>query len=267
MNLLSVDWDYFFQIPDHDPTFLYDWGHREASLFIDGPLWAIRAGVFAGRGLDLPAVNNHWTGFWGRFRFTEGAQLYFGDSHALAVTDPVIEGISEVWSYDAHHDCGYADDDLVQAINQGRYQCGSWALAYWAQLSEMKRLDDPLPLHVRYPGWKDWRQHEETCLIHDVDRRTDLFGEETPVFDRVFVCRSGAWVPPWCDAQFLDFVGRCPVADRADIGAELGSPVAPRDWEQFRAQVSTDSLSLAGRLAVEGIALTDRSTGNVILTR
>lgn len=29
-------------------------------------------------------------------------------------------------------------------------------------------------------------------------------------FDTVFVCRSGAWVPPWCDGQFEEFLDAAP---------------------------------------------------------
>ncbi|MFE6664221.1 hypothetical protein ACFVFH_11770 [Streptomyces sp. NPDC057697] len=30
-------------------------------------------------------------------------------------------------------------------------------------------------------------------------------------FDLVFVCRSGAWVPPWADASFTDFLHSAPM--------------------------------------------------------
>jgi hypothetical protein len=30
-------------------------------------------------------------------------------------------------------------------------------------------------------------------------------------FDKVFVCRSGAWVPPWFDDAFADFLQIAPV--------------------------------------------------------
>lgn len=259
MNLLSIDWDYFFPMPEEDGSALYDWGHREAPLFIDGPLWPMRAGAFMSRGLDLPVVNDHWTGFWDRFHFSDGAQLYFGESHSWAADQRVVEGVTGLWSYDAHHDCGYRKDDLIQAMHQGRYECGSWVLCYWPQISDSRAWTDPLDIHIRYPAWKDWKHQENDCMIAGVDRKTDLMGDETPVFDRVFVCRSGAWVPPWCDEDYAQFVGLCPLTDRTDMGPELGWPSTPRAWDENQA---LEHATLVDRLTREGIAAEDTTSKN-----
>lgn len=265
MKLLSIDWDYFFPMLEEDGSALYDWGHREVTLYIDGPLWPMRAGAFMRQGLDLPGVNDHWTGFWDRFRFAEGAQLYFGESHSWAADQRVTEGITGLWSYDAHHDCGYHPEDLTLAMTQGRYDCGSWVLCYWPQIADVRtHWDDPLDIHVRYPGWKDWRSAEESCSIFDVDRATDLMGEETPVFDRVFVCRSGAWVPPWCDLDYEKFVEGCPLVDRVDLGPELGWPSTPRVWDE---NLALEHATLVDRLTREQAAAADTTGRNFGLSR
>jgi hypothetical protein len=47
------------------------------------------------------------------------------------------------------------------------------------------------------------------------------------VFDAVFVCRSGAWVPSWCDEQFGVFLEACPVSRRAEIPRNIWNQPRP----------------------------------------
>jgi len=64
-------------------------------------------------------------------------------------------------------------------------------------------------LHVRYPIWRQNALGEPTPPI-PVDRAFDD-GSSPPIkFHTVLACRSGAWVPPWCDDQFMDFVNAYP---------------------------------------------------------
>jgi len=37
-------------------------------------------------------------------------------------------------------------------------------------------------------------------------------------FDRVFICRSGAWIPTWLDDKFDKFISDCPLAYKRNIG-------------------------------------------------
>src|SRR4051794_23581640 len=92
---------------------LFDWGHAEAPFFINGPIWDIRAGMFASRDVPLPVVQppaEGWAGFWDRFTFTQDATMSFADSnlHAGALrprTGP-RPGFGSVVLFDAHHDSG-----------------------------------------------------------------------------------------------------------------------------------------------------------------
>ena len=234
-TLLSVDWDAFFPTPAHDPLFLWDWGHRELRLFIDpDPIWVFRAAGFVRHGLPLPGLSGEQEGFWDRVVICPYAVLFFGESHAWAASEDVLDDVDEVWSFDAHHDGGY-DDGAFERAFRGRVDCGSWLLAYWIHRAACRAS-----CHVRYPAWRrigDWVDTPETTpSFPDLDLGTAFAeGETLPVFDRVFVCRSGAWVPPWHDAAYAAFLTACPVADRVDLGF-LGYPSGPRAWSEEAVQ-------------------------------
>lgn len=218
MRLLVVDWDFFFPTTSPaDPTKpdyqLFDWGHRETPFFVDGPLWYSRAVAFHALGRPLPTVTG-FRGFWSAFKFTPGAQLLVADSNAFAASPAVSVGMdhirggvrSEVWLYDAHHDSGYRQvkrpsSELAKIAKAGRYTCEDWMVLYHSIGAN---------LHVRYPQWKAWAfDAEPYALIPDADLDRE-FDDPTQrpehPFDAVFVCRSGAWVPPWCDLDFAAFI-------------------------------------------------------------
>ena len=215
-NLLVVDWDYFVpwrdRAPDGTPTrefWLFDWGAQESKLFIE-VLWPMRASGFLRYDLPLPDTSGEETTFWQRFRISEDAPLFFGDSNALAVHIAVTTDrprFESVWLFDAHHDSGYKNVTTLSGVNalvhRGRWDCSNWMIFYAAIRTH------PQP-HVRYPTWKAYALTHEHEPIIPVDRRVDDGAAVDVTFDRVFVCRSGAWTPPWTDAKFFDFVSRCP---------------------------------------------------------
>lgn len=241
-NLLVIDFDYFFPEPELDPTFLYDWGHREAPLFIEF-LWGSRATAFIANGLDLPTTTGEEATFWNRFQFKTDARLFVSESNSQAaneqITDFLTEDgpIDEVWLYDAHHDCGYSgpDMDWRSLAYKGEFSCEDWMLLYHTMGCD---------LHVRYPSWKPWALTGEPEPPIAVDRQVDTDEPEVE-FDAVFLCRSGAWVPSWCDKQFFRFLGDAPFESYLDL---LGDdyPLRERDfsieqaeeearmWEQLR---------------------------------
>jgi hypothetical protein len=226
-NLLVVDWDYFFADlwGSTDPySGLYDWGHAETPYFID-MAWGSRAAAFIHHGLELPGTTGLERDFWSRFKFSPDAQLFFADSNSSAANVALVgedDWYDSVWLYDAHHDSGYFGP-LPHRQRQSKIHdlvvSGQWDCSYWMVLYRVLRA----ALHVRYPTWKTWAFEQESEPLIPVDRAFDSgdtprtpFGEPLE-FDRVFVCRSGAWVPPWLDADFFAFLERCPVSERKDL--------------------------------------------------
>ena len=225
MNVLVVDWDFFFPVtyPGDEPGSpdwqLWDWGHdetRHAGLFLDF-IWYSRAAGFIRAGRALPSMDGTQRDFWRRFRFTKHASLYVAESNALAADRRVLDGATSVWLYDAHHDSGYQGENSLGAVHQRRgYICEDWMLAYWARGAET---------HMRYPQHRvnAFEREPHPWLEHrGLDRKFDD-GQPNPVlFSRVFLCRSGVWVPSWCDRDFEEFVETCPV--RRKVGIPDGFP-------------------------------------------
>jgi hypothetical protein len=215
-KLLVVDFDYFFPTPtmaaDQADLPLYDWGSRESPFSI-GPAWYFRAAGFLARGRPLPRCDEGYERFWDRFALSTAAEpIIAADSNAYAgCTWPSTFGRSadawsQVWLFDAHHDCYGTGSDDAAWQREATFGCATWMRVHHAAGSM---------LHVRYPYWRadaDGRLVDcEQPPAVPVDRRIDDGRPVTEPFDAVMVCRSGAWVPSWCDDQFLAFLAAAPI--------------------------------------------------------
>ncbi|QKW07572.1 hypothetical protein HUT18_15485 [Streptomyces sp. NA04227] len=214
MHLLVVDWDYFFPTPDAggppgDHPELYGWPVAGEDEFHTEVIWEKRATGFTEAAAELPGVQGT-EGFWDRFTFTDRSVLVFADSNAWAgQLWPSILGGDGAWQsvhlYDAHHDAGYrVNHESFEAWKQSGdgIRCENWMLAHHWGGAE---------LHVRFPPWRQSLEHPTEHPLVPVTMRIDDGTNPGPAFDLVFVCRSGAWVPPWCDADFSAFLEAAPI--------------------------------------------------------
>jgi hypothetical protein len=243
MNLLVVDWDYFWAMmevhnPKVDETWvLYDWGHSEtgelARLYYEA-IWYTRAAAFLRRGLPLPKTTGLETTFWDRFKIHKGARLYYANSNVFAYHERVRQGMkragSQLWLFDAHHDAGGYRYDLAETMRREHVECEDWMVPYGFADVE---------LHVRYPKWRHYAMTAEPEPIVTVDRQIDDEAGVDVEFHRVFVCKSGAWTPAWGDDQFAKFILDCPV--RGKRYCLDGMPY--REWDEAAAQREVDQLT------------------------
>ncbi|MCX9190083.1 hypothetical protein C3Y87_01375 [Carbonactinospora thermoautotrophica] len=237
MNLLVVDWDYFFPFEqDEAGPALYDWGHFETPYHLE-EVWRDRALDFLLCDRPLPGTTGRERRFWSRFRLTPGAVLYYADSNALAWDPRVRAGVRAVWLYDAHHDCGYGSADSGAA---GQVRCDDWMCAYHRPGAELR---------VRYPRWRAHAMWSEPEPRVPVDRRVDDEAPVRVVFDRVFVCRSGAWTPPWLDEAFFAFLRAAPAARRVNLD---GVRARRFDREGLERSVAAERAGLAILRLVQG---------------
>lgn len=234
MKLLTVDWDYFFPMPnpDSDESFmLYDWAQSE-SEFLIRHIWESRAQGFVMNGLPLPRVEG-WSGFWNQFKIADDATLYMGESHLFAIDPEVREDIDEVWLFDAHHDAGYRGDESILRDGEERWECENWMVWY-----DLIGAD----LHVRYPEWRAWALDREPEPMATLDRQvvSETNMPDDVVFDRIYVCRSGAWVPPWCDAEFNAWAEETPVSWVENVGPVEWQPDVERDFDLDRVKAQAE---------------------------
>lgn len=260
-HLLVVDWDYFFrnplgcppaELPDSSEWAFYDWGHRETLFFIHA-IWGTRAAAFLHNGRELPGLTGEQRGFWARFRFAPDAKLYHADSNVRVVSEEIYGSVparsglgawDSVWLYDAHHDSGYAYAGLSGAtrrvmlrnlLEAGTWTCENWMLLYGALGAR---------LHVRYPRWKTWWEDAEPKPPITVEREQDDGSTPDVEFSCVYVCRSGAWVPPWLDSEYITFLtdGAEALGNRFESLEPAGSRDYPyRPFSRGAAQDEADS--------------------------
>jgi len=63
----------------------------------------------------------------------------------------------------------------------------------------------------RYPKWRHYWKEAEPEPEFTVDRKLDNGETFEEPFDRLCLCRSGSWVPPWVDEDVYLFLLACPV--------------------------------------------------------
>jgi hypothetical protein len=243
-RLLVVDFDYFFPNLSEagaDHLGLFDWGHAEIPLYRDGPIWQIRAAQFLCRGLPLPRCETGYREFWRRFRLAAGTPLWIADSNAYAATLGFDRQWRQVWLYDAHHDSGY-QQSFPHYQTSLQISCEDWTYPLHAAGAS---------IHVRYPPWRHRALELDGAPLIPVDRAIDDRRLNPRIFEGVFVCRSGAWVPAWCDDQWQQFLDACPIPEHRRHVLE-DQPLATPRWGPDRVRAA-EELAVELRAAIEPI--------------
>lgn len=234
-KLLTVDWDFFFPTPHPDSEeamWMYDWAQQESRLLIEY-IWPTRAAGFLSNDMELPGVEGY-DGWWDQFTIAEDATLYIGESHLFAIAPEVREGVDEVWLFDAHHDAGYRGKQSLARGGDLQWECDNW-MAWYRQNGVAGKQ-----LHVRYPTWRAWAMDREPAPMYKIDRQviSEHNMPEGVEFDRLYVPRSGAWVPPWCDDEFVAFIEQAPVANIEYASTQPADllPDVPREFDVDQAR-------------------------------
>lgn len=216
--LLSVDWDFFFPIPEHDPHMLYDWGHSEGHDLHYGIIWTIRAADLLRVNDKLPGTSGEEKSFWNCFKFNEQATLFYSESHK-DILHPLIRPYTKnILNFDAHHDAGY--DHPIGKPSAVR--CDNWAEFLVRKGSNIR---------VIYPAWKPHAFDCEPTSQVEIERVVDDGGNCEQQVDAIFVCRSGAWTPSWLDDDFDDFIKSCPLSKQVQVGQLI-----ERSWDESAAR-------------------------------
>jgi len=205
-GVLSIDFD--FWIPE-DP--MLDMGHFESELFIR-VLWQTRLVSDINLKKTLTVSMTETPNPRGLANFLSGKgltaapnQMAVAESHASILH--YLEGLNnlDIIHIDAHHDFGYGENV--------KDDCAGWV----RKLVEENRVRR---VRLFYPTWRqkermdvDWREETDERVEqwrangvvvevhHGLENVPDNFHVE-----KTFVCRSGAWSPPWTDMTFLAMV-------------------------------------------------------------
>ncbi|MET8816450.1 hypothetical protein ABZW47_31175 [Streptomyces sp. NPDC004549] len=231
-RLLVVDFDFFFHnpregvsAPHRGDLELYDWAHAENHMLCE-VIWPFRAEGFLRAGIDVPRCEGY-EDFWQRFTFTsDRPPLFYADSNLyagrltpahFALSGPKATAWQEIHLFDAHHDSGYIHDSgpasLEEWREQGTFSCEDWMLVHHDKGSR---------LTLTYPAWRPGGESHPPMI--PLSTTVDDGADVTTPFDAVFLCRSGAWVPSWCDDQFTQMLNAFPGQSHLFPGSEWAHP-------------------------------------------
>lgn len=226
-KILSVDFDFWVRTDNQD---LLDWSHKEAMFWID-TIWQIRASDAWRRGMDPreqtlitpdepdPKMLGPWLVERG---ITVAAnKIAIAESHAAIY--PWLNRLRdiELVHIDAHHDMGYDDYGYMRRTNRGfkivlpDVGCDNWIY----RLIHEQRYSRIKSIKLIYPKWRKKNGGDMTKMVENRIEDWRKNGVEIDVcygleenmprdvrFNKAFVCRSGAWVPPWLDEDFNTMV-------------------------------------------------------------
>jgi len=209
MNIaLSVDWDYFF--PNIDE---WDYGHKENDFFITD-VWNLRASSTRDPMKHLLPKPGYKT-FWKRLR-----QLNIIPPICL-VAESHLRGADAVSLLEGKVDTLVVFDQHTDIYPQNlKYRlCQNWLLLL------MRRYPTMSVINV-LPDFKegDWIEKVQIAPEFIAEKLSDIAGrltilQESEFFSMAqkllgkhpnamisFICRSGAWTPPWADDAFEEFL-------------------------------------------------------------
>lgn len=211
--MLTIDFDYFCR-----EKVIWDWGHSEAGerlgIFVK-TIWPIRyMNLKLYEETDLSYADFKPYELWMKLRergikVGKHTRLGVAESHEMAYKFflDTIDDVAVIYNFDAHHDL-YSTHAL---------DCGNWA--YHLAKEVKKRTGEKLKVVWVYPQWVgiEWFDKlpiDDVKLPRGVKRYVDfeyMTYDDIPKkqrrVDDLFVCRSGAWVPPHHDQAFLDMLG------------------------------------------------------------
>ena len=191
---LSIDFDYFIR---ENP--LWDFGHNESLTSFHQSVWNIRYGsvnlyeetdvkkyadIDPGHLIEELEVKG--------FKFSPEVRLCLADSHMHAYAFFKKRRVSEMYHLDAHHDM-YQTSSMID--------CGNWLHRYWME-NRVKEI------HWIYPTWLDEFGGAVNQFNYKIDIRKfkDVKLDQPVSVGSVFICRSGVWVPPHHDPEFLEML-------------------------------------------------------------
>lgn len=190
--LLSIDWDYFIDCGGLETLSLKE---SYANIYLrwykeyfQNPGFVFSYGIH-------PGMESFWRNLKQRFSI-DGVCLWISESHKVSYNLCRSLGCRRVVSFDAHSDLGYGR--LIGG--RGHIHCANWL----AQLLLCPEVEEAQVVLSPYTAEKSGDFEE--CKKVSFCRPDELRMEEDETVAGIHICRSGAWTPPWYDAQLTRFI-------------------------------------------------------------
>jgi hypothetical protein len=195
LNILSIDWDYFF--PDNLD---FDWAMDDRQFLFYETIWPIRWGHMHLKTEKYAKDIYHpdhqlLNGFLDKILINSTPTLIsIADSHTdIKHLINLFPAKVNIYNFDQHHDIYYGNE---LPKKESQLNCGNW-VGYF--------LDRIESYHLFYPPWRKDNLEYTGKLLH-TNSVSYSIPEDPPTFDAVFLCRSSPWTPPWSDHKWIEFI-------------------------------------------------------------
>jgi hypothetical protein len=196
MNILSIDWDYFF--PDN---VAFDWSMDDKKFIFYEIIWPIRWSNMHLETKKLAKDIYHpdlqlLNGFLDKILINSNPTLLsIAESHSdIQHLINLFPAKPNIYNFDQHHDIYYSDHP--GKIND-ELNCGNWVSYFTTQINSY---------HLYYPAWrKSNPEHKDNRLNYATSVSYDI-PNDPPKFHMVFICRSAPWTPSWSDHHWIKFI-------------------------------------------------------------
>lgn len=196
MNILSIDWDYFF--PDNLD---FDWAMDDKKFFFYEMIWPIRWGHCNLYDHKIIAKDVYHpdpqllNGFLDKILINSSpALLSIADSHTdIQYLINLFPAKVNIYNFDQHHDIYYGNELPKRKV---QLNCGNW-VGYF-----LYRIES---YHLFYPPWRESNPEHVGKLLH-TNSISFTIPESPPAFDMIFICRSSPWTPSWSDNHWIEFI-------------------------------------------------------------
>jgi hypothetical protein len=196
--LISVDWDYFINIPKtavcslrENQRNIYRRWYRE---YLKNPRIPFLYGL-------LPKIDAFWTILGRQYQLNPSTLLFISESHKYSYYLSEILNCHKVVSFDAHADLGYSGPAGLKTYTH----CANWLgrLVMASRINEAEIVYSPYT-HEKAEDFSGFLQN--TVAIHFTRLEKLEALERDEVVAGIHVCRSGAWTPPWYDRDLDRFI-------------------------------------------------------------
>jgi len=195
LNILSIDWDYFF--PDN---FQFDWAMDDKKFIFYEMIWPLRWGHMHFKTKQFAKDIYHpdqqlLNGFLDKILTnSKPSLLSIAESHSdIQHLIELFPAKVHIYNFDQHHDIYYGNELPKE---ESQLNCGNW-VGYF--------LDQIESYHLFYPPWrKSNPEHKDDKLLYA--EVSYSIPKDPPEFHMVFICRSSPWTPSWSDNYWIKFI-------------------------------------------------------------
>jgi hypothetical protein len=196
LNILSIDWDYFF--PNNR---IFDWQFQDNKLVYCETLWPIRWSNLSLFDHKIIAKDVYHpdpqllNGFLDKLLINSNPSiLVLSDTHTdIQILINLFPAKVNIYNFDQHHDIYYGNK---LPKRKAQLNCGNW-VGYF--------LDRIESYHLFYPPWRESNLEHTGKLLY-TNSVSFTIPESPPAFDTVFICRSSPWTPSWSDHKWIEFI-------------------------------------------------------------